>query len=62
MDLDHRATWIYDKRTVTAQLQEVYEHILNDRRPEAIGATEKLAEQLDIKIKRSDQFPGRARR
>jgi hypothetical protein len=37
---------------VAAQLQRVYEHVLAGRRPEAVGATEELAEELAIEIER----------
>jgi len=51
-----------DEREVAEQLQRVYEYILHDRRPEAVGATERLANQLDVHIERPDEFPGRANR
>ena len=51
-----------DHRAVAEQLQRVYEHVLNGKRPEAVGATEQLAEDLDIDIRRPDRFPNRARR
>ena len=49
-----------DEGEVAEQLQQVYEYILHDRRPEAVGATERLASQLDMHLERPDGFPGRA--
>lgn len=37
---------------VAAQLQQLYEYILDDRRAEAVGATERLAEQLAVELDR----------
>lgn len=51
-----------DEGEVAEQLQQVYEYILHDRRPEAVGATERLANQLDMHLERPDEFPGRANR
>lgn len=51
-----------DQAEVASQLQRLYEHILNGQRPEAVGATEQIAEQLDIDIERPQRFPARARR
>lgn len=51
-----------DRAEVAEQLQQLYEDILNGKRPEAVGSTERLAEQLDIEIKRPQQFPERVRR
>lgn len=62
MGLDAQATGKYDEWAGADQLQEVYEHVLNDRRPEAVGAIEKLAKHMDIKIERPDQFRKQTRR
>lgn len=37
---------------VAAQLQRVYEYVLEGRQPEAVGATEELAAELAIAIER----------
>jgi hypothetical protein len=39
---------------VAAQLQRVYEYVLQGRRPEAVGATERLAEELAVDIERPE--------
>jgi hypothetical protein len=51
-----------DEEKVAEQLQRLYECVLNDRRPEAVGATEQLADQLGVRVERPDGFPRRARR
>lgn len=51
-----------DHDEVATQLQQVYEYILNDQRPEAVGATERLAQQLNIDLERPPRFPEQARR
>lgn len=33
---------------VSIQLQQLYEYILDDRRPEAVAETERLADQLGV--------------
>ena len=50
-----------DRDEVATQLQQVYEYVLNNRRPEAVGATERLARQLDIDIERPPRFSERTR-
>jgi hypothetical protein len=50
------------QKAVAEQLQRVYEHVLNGRRPEAVGATERLAEQLDMELERPGRFHGQADR
>lgn len=61
MELEARVTKMYDADAVADQLQEVYEHVLNDKRPEAVGAAEELAKQLNIKVERPDRFQTRRR-
>ena len=39
---------------VAQQLQQVYEYVLEGRRPEAVGATEQLAEQLAVEVHRPE--------
>lgn len=51
-----------DHDSVAEQLQQVYEHVLNGQRPEAVGATEQLAQELDIDVKRPSRFPSQTRR
>jgi hypothetical protein len=51
-----------DQDQVSMKLQQVYEYILNDQRPEAVGQTEELAQLLDIEIERPPRYPGRERR
>jgi len=46
----------FDEEAVAEQLQRVYEYVLDDRRPEAVGATEQLAERLGIEVERPDRF------
>jgi hypothetical protein len=62
VELDARMKEAFDEGAVAEELQQVYEYVLSDRRPEAVGATECLAEQLDIDIERPDGFPRRADR
>lgn len=47
---------------VSVQLQELYEDILDDQRPEAVAKTERLADQLGIDIERPSDYPERTRR
>ena len=54
---ESRARAEFDREVVADQLQRVYEYVLNDRRPEAVGATEKLAERLDVSVERPARFP-----
>jgi len=51
-----------DEDAVAEQLQQVYEYVLDDRRPEAVGATERLAEQLGVEVGRPGRFPDQADR
>ncbi|MEF8863957.1 MAG: hypothetical protein V5A40_19745 [Haloarculaceae archaeon] len=62
VELEARAGEAFDEGAVAEELQRVYEYVLSDRRPEAVGATECLAEQLGIDIERPDGFPMRADR
>jgi hypothetical protein len=39
---------------VAEQLQQVYEYVLEGRRPEAVGATEQLAEKLAVEVHRPE--------
>lgn len=41
-----------DRTDVAPQLQRLYEYVLDGKRPEAVGSTERLAEELDIDIER----------
>jgi hypothetical protein len=43
-----------DGEEVAEQLQQVYEYVLEGRRPEAVGATEQLAEQLAVEVHRPE--------
>lgn len=61
-NLDTRTTGELDERAVAEQLQQVYEYVLDDRRPEAVGATEQLAEQLGVEVERPERSPSRADR
>lgn len=61
-DLNAQTAGALDERAVAEQLQQVYEYVLDDRRPEAVGATEQLAEQLDVEVERPDRSSGRADR
>lgn len=58
-ELDSRIGTGFEQDAVATQLQQVYEHILEGKRPEAVGATERLANQLDVEIERPDQSPAR---
>ena len=51
-----------ERDEVAERLQKVYEYVLADRRPEAVGATESLAAALDVEVERPGQFPPRANR
>jgi hypothetical protein len=43
-----------EQGVMAEQLQQVYAYILAGKQPEAVGATERLATQLDIEIERPD--------
>ena len=51
-----------DRDRASIQLQQLYEYILNDQRPEAVGQTEELAQLLDIRIERPARNGRRKRR
>ena len=48
-----------EQDAIAAELQQLYEHVLEGKYPEAVGATEQLARQLGIEIERPDRFPDR---
>ena len=58
-DRNTRPSTEVDQEAVAGQLQRLYEHILADRRPEAVSSTEVLADQLGVEIERPDRFPAR---
>jgi hypothetical protein len=43
-----------EQGVMAEQLQQVYEYVLAGKQPEAVGATERLATQLNIEIERPD--------
>jgi hypothetical protein len=61
-DVELARTGDAERDEVAERLQQVYEYVLADRRPEAVGATESLAAALDVDIERPGQFPPRANR
>jgi hypothetical protein len=51
-----------NQEEVSIQLQQLYEWILDDQRPEAVAETERLADRLGIDIERPSGYPERTRR